>query len=196
MGKNPVATGKPKPAMSENDAASDYETVTGETCPVCHEKQLTLTEARKEIPFFGICYLFSMDCGACGYHKADIEAEEDRDPVKFTFTCENEEDLRVRVIKSASATVKIGQIGSIEPGEAANGYVTNIEGVINRIKTQVEHLKKAAEDEEDDETVTKAKNHLKKLTRILWGQEPCKIVISDPTGNSAIISPKAEKGKP
>lgn len=173
--------------------ANDMETITGEQCPVCHEKKLTLTEARREVPYFGICYLFSMDCGACGYHKADVEAEEEREPCQFTFKLEREQDLSVRVIKSSNATVKIGQIGTIEPGEAANGYVTNIEGLLNRMKNQIEHLKRAAEEEEDEETVQKAKGHLKKLLRALWGQEPMTIVIKDPSGNSAIISENAEK---
>lgn len=172
---------------------TDYEQVTGETCPFCHEKKLTLMEARREIPYFGVCFLFSMDCSGCGYHKADVEAEEQHAPAKYTFLLESEEDLKVRVVKSSNATVKIGTVGSIEPGEAANGYVTNIEGLLNRIKRQVEHLKDVAQEEGDEETVKKAKNHLKKLTRALWGQEPMKIVLDDPTGNSAIISPKTEK---
>ncbi len=173
--------------------SSDYEVLTGETCPICHEKTLTLMETRREVPYFGMCYLFSMDCSNCTYHKADVESEEEHGPVRFEFTIESEEDLKVRVVKSSNATVKLGALGSIDPGEAANGYVTNIEGLLNRFKNQVEHLKKAAEDDEDDETAQKCKNHLKKLIRIMWGQEPLKITISDPTGNSAIISPKAEK---
>ncbi|HIH24689.1 TPA: hypothetical protein HA251_06675, partial [Candidatus Woesearchaeota archaeon] len=66
------------------------------------------------------------------------------------------------------------------------------EGILNRIKVQIEHLKDAADAEEDD-IKTKAKNQLKKLTRIMWGQEKAQLVIEDPTGNSAIISPKAVK---
>ncbi len=179
-------------AMSEE---SDYEQVTGETCPVCHEKQLTLTEARKEVPYFGVCYLFSMDCSACSYHKADVESEEQHEPAKYTYVLKDEEGLKVRVVKSSNATVKIGMIGSIEPGETANGYITNIEGVLNRLKNQVDHLKNAAQDEGDAATAKKAKNHLKKLQRALWGQDELKIVLSDPTGNSAIISPDVEKKK-
>lgn len=174
---------------------SDFETIEGETCPVCNEKKLALTETRHEVPYFGMCYLFSMDCAACGFHKADLEAEEERPPCKFEFTTESEDDLKVRVIKSSNATVKLGTLGTIEPGEAANGYITNVEGILNRFKNQVEHMKRAAEDDEDDETAQKCKNHLKKLIRIMWGQEPLKITLSDPTGNSAIISPKAEKKK-
>jgi len=182
-------------AKKPTDTESDYETISGEQCPVCNAKQLTLTEARKEVPYFGYCYLFSMDCAACGYHKADVEAEEQHEPCQYSFKLEKEEDLTVRVIKSSNATVKIGTIGSIEPGEAANGYVTNIEGLLNRLKNQIEHLKRAAQEEEDEETVNKAKNHLKKLLRAMWGQEPMMITLKDPSGNSAIISPKAEKKK-
>lgn len=172
---------------------TDYEQVTGETCPFCNKKTLTLTEARREVPFFGVCYIFSMDCSNCKYHKADVESEEDHGKVKYSFTVENEEDLKVRVVKSSNATVKFGSIGSMEPGESANGFITNVEGLLNRIKHQVETLRDVASDDGDKETLKKAKNHLKKLTRVLWGQEPLKITLTDPTGNSAIISPKAEK---
>ena len=41
----------------------------------------------------------------------------------------------------------------------------------------------------------KAKNMLKKLNRTMWGQEKLKIIIEDPSGNSAIISDKAKKSK-
>jgi len=36
---------------------------------------------------------------------------------------------------------------------------------------------------------------LKKITRITWGKEKAKIIIEDPSGNSAIISDKAVKAK-
>ncbi|MCF7799279.1 ZPR1 zinc finger domain-containing protein [Candidatus Woesearchaeota archaeon] len=175
--------------MSDEPA---IEVIENEKCPICGENQLTLMEAERDIPFFGPVAVFSMDCNACKYHKADIEALQEQEPCKFVFEINSEEDMKVRVIKSSFATVKIGTIGSIEPGEAANGYVTNVEGVLNRMKKHIEHLRDGAEDPAD---AKKAKNHLKKLTRVMWGQEPMKITLSDPTGNSAIISDKAEKSK-
>ena len=81
---------------------------------------------------------------------------------------------------------------SIEPGPASSGYITNVEGVLNRIKHQIEQAK---ESEEDNEAKKKAKNMLKKLNRVMWGQEKLKIIIEDPSGNSAIISDKAVKSK-
>jgi zinc finger protein len=111
-------------------------------------------------------------------------------PVKYSFDVESEDDLQVRVVKSAAATIKIPRIGSIEPGETANGYVTNVEGILNRIKHQVENFK---ENTDDDAEKKKAKALLKKLNRALWGQDKVKIVLEDPTGNSAIISDKTVK---
>lgn len=169
-----------------------YEVLEGELCMFCNTNNLTLMETVRDVPFFGLCHIYSMDCSNCHYHKADIEAEEEREPSKFTLEISTEEDMKIRVIKSSYATVKIPYIGEIESGEGSNGYITNVEGVLNRIKRQVEHLKEAAEEEEER---TKAKNVLKKITRIMWGQEKAKLIIEDPTGNSAIISPKAVKEK-
>ena len=159
-------------------------------CPLCHEKTLILTERETEVPYFGKVYLFSMTCSNCKYHKADVEALEQKEPVKYEFEISSEEDMKVRVVKSAEATVKLPHIATISPGPAAQGYVTNIEGIINRVKYQVESAKEMEEDEEEKK---KAKNMLKKITRITWGQEKQRIVIEDPSGNSAIISDKAVK---
>ena len=56
-----------------------------------------------------------------------------------------------------------------------------------------ENVTKKLRREEDDELKQKAKNMLKKLFRVRCGEEKLKIIIEDPTGNSAIISDKAEK---
>jgi zinc finger protein len=176
--------------MAEQDFNIDV--LEGEICPFCRKKTLTLRQAEREIPYFGNVLIFSMDCedGECGYHKADVESTENRSPVRHSLQVESEDDLRVRVVKSSFATIKIPHIGSIEPGEASNGYVTNVEGIISRIKKQVEFLRENAE---EDSEKKKAKNMLKKINKVLWGQEKITINLDDPTGNSAIISEKVVK---
>lgn len=161
-------------------------------CPICKKPELTLMEAEDDIPFFGKIFLFSMTCGACHYHKADIEAAEKKEPVKFTFEVENQEDLKVRVVKASSATVKIPHLVTIESTEGSNGYITNIEGILKRIQRILEQVR---DNEEDPASRKKAKAHLKKVQKALWGQDKIKIIIEDPTGNSAIISEKTEKSK-
>jgi len=159
-------------------------------CPLCHQKTLILTERETEVPYFGKVDLFSMTCNNCKYHKADVEAIEQKEPSRYEFEISNEEDMKVRVVKSSEASVKLPHLATITPGPASQGYVTNIEGILNRIKYQIETARDTAEDEEDKK---KAKNLLKKITRISWGQEKQKLVIEDPSGNSAIISDKAVK---
>ena len=168
------------------------ETVSGEKCPMCMKNTLTLMEQEREIPYFGKVFLFSMSCTnpGCKYHKADVECAEDHPPSKYTFEVEKEDDLKVRVVKSAEATVKIPRIMSIEPGSAANGYVTNIEGVLNRVKMMLE---KARDDAEEKSDRKKAKNMLKKVQDALWGRGKITVIVEDPSGNSAIISDKAKK---
>jgi len=170
--------------MGKNDILS------GQQCPMCGKKTATLAESEQEVPYFGKLFVFSISCSNCKFRKADVEAAEKKKPVKYTIEIQGKKDLTIRVVKSSGATIKIAHVGSIEPGPASEGYVTNIEGIINRIKTQIEHLRDA---EEDNTLKKKAKNLLKKLQKVLWGDEKLKITLDDPTGNSAIISEKAKK---
>ncbi|MAE42249.1 hypothetical protein CMO93_00635 [Candidatus Woesearchaeota archaeon] len=168
------------------------ETLEEQPCAFCHKKTLSLTEENIEIPYFGKVALFSMTCSNCKYHKSDIEALEKKEPSKYTFEISLEKDMKVRIVKSSEATVKIPHITTISPGPASQGFITNIEGILNRVKHQLES---ARDDSEDNSDKKKAKNLLKKITRIMWGQEKQKIILEDPSGNSAIISDKAEKTK-
>lgn len=166
------------------------EDIGHETCPLCHEKALILTERETEVPYFGKVYLFSMTCDNCKYHKSDVEPIEQKEPAKYEFEISSEADMKVRVVKSSEATVRLPHLATISPGPASQGFVTNIEGILNRVKYQIESAKEAEEDEEDKK---KAKNLLKKILNITWGRERQKLIIEDPSGNSAIISDKAIK---
>jgi zinc finger protein len=123
---------------------------------------------------------------------SDVEAEEEKGPVKITFETSNAEDLKVRVVKSGSATIKIPTLRTtISPGTHPDGYISNIEGVLNRVKRVIEEQRDVASTENDKAAKTKAKNLLKKIWKIECGDIPLKIIIEDPSGNSAIISDKA-----
>lgn len=178
--------------MSEDTIKGNREIIEGEQCPFCHKSTLTLMEEIREVPYFGMCHIFSMDCSNCHYHKADIEAEQKHNPTKYTLDVTEESDLKIRIIKSSDATIKIPHIITITPGDASNGYITNVEGIINRVKKQIEFVRNEGEDEN---VKKKSKNLLKKINKVLWGQDKIKIILEDPSGNSAIISDKAVKKK-
>jgi len=187
----------PVKAQADNRTASGKdspeEIIENELCPFCNQKSLSLMDTKKDIPYFGMCYLFSMDCSSCGYHKADIELEKQQDPCRYTFEISSDKDMSIRVVKSSFASIKLPHIGSIDPGPSSNGYVTNIEGILNRMIKQLETIMQS--EDEDEETIKKTKNMIKKLRRVIWGQEKQKIIIEDATGNSSIISDRAVKEK-
>lgn len=159
-------------------------------CPMCNQKSLTLSEADVEVPYFGTLLIFGMNCENCKYHKSDVEAAEQKEACKWSLEVSSKEDLNCRVVRSSEGLIKIPYVGSIEPGPVSEGFITTVEGVLNRIKDQVESLKESAEDDEDK---TKAKNLLKKLQKVFWGEEKITLTIEDPSGNSAIISDKAKR---
>ncbi|MFH1636852.1 MAG: ZPR1 zinc finger domain-containing protein [Candidatus Woesearchaeota archaeon] len=164
------------------------EKIEGEPCPICHKKTLTLMEDEIDIPFFGKTYVFGMSCKSCGFNKSDVEAVEQKEPAKITFTVEKDQDMKVRVVKSSEASVNIPQMRmSMDPGANSIGFVTNIEGLLGRFKKIIEDQR----DTTDDSAVKKAaKNLLKKLWKVECGDMPLKIIIKDPSGNSAIVSEK------
>lgn len=168
---------------------SNKEVLGGEICPFCHNKTLTLIEEEMEIPYFGKVFMFSMSCTSCNFYKSDVEAANLKDPCSITFEVESEEDMKVRLVKSSTATIKIpGLKMSVTPGPASLGYVSNIEGMLNRFKSIIE---KERDSSDEPDVVKNAKNLLKKLRKAMWGEAKLKIMIDDPSGNSAIISDRA-----
>lgn len=172
---------------SGEEQKPEMDVLEGQPCPMCKTNSLVLSEREDEIPYFGEIYMFSMTCSNCKFHKSDVESIEEKEPCRYSIEVGSEEDMKIRVVRSSQATVKIPHVVTIEPGTAANGYVTNVEGIINRVKNQLEQAKN---DEEDQEASDKARKLLKKLNRVAWGSEKIKLIIEDPSGNSAIISDK------
>ncbi|MBI4155347.1 ZPR1 zinc finger domain-containing protein [Candidatus Woesearchaeota archaeon] len=162
-------------------------------CPFCRNKTLTLTEGEIEIPYFGKTFVFGMNCSSCKYNKSDVEAAEQKDPCRYTLETSGEEDMKIRVVKSSEASIKIPTLKmEVKPGPDSEGYVSNIEGVLDRFKKIIEEQRDLSEEEDVKKN---AKNLLKKLWKIKLGDIPIKIVIEDPSGNSAIISQKAKMEK-
>tara|TARA_Y100000310_G_scaffold345778_2_gene469745 strand:+ start:4474 stop:4998 length:525 start_codon:yes stop_codon:yes gene_type:complete len=162
-------------------------------CGFCHRKTLTLIEDEKEIPYFGKCFIFSMSCSNCNFNKSDIESAERKDPSKYTFIVKNKKDLDIRIIKSSEATIKIPELKvSVTPGPASEGYISNIEGILKRFKKIVEQERDSTD---DNDAKKKAKNLLKKFWKAECGDLSIKVIIEDPSGNSAIISKEAKVEK-
>jgi zinc finger protein len=161
-------------------------------CPFCSKNKCTLSEDQADIPYFGKVFILAMNCDACGTRKSDIEPVERKEACKYTLEVESDEDLNIKIVKGAEANIKIPRIITIESGPASNGYITTVEGILERVK---KIISSNAEGEDNPAKRKKAKNLLKKISKILVGREKVKIIIEDKSGHSAIISDKATKTK-
>src|SRR3989344_3690013 len=164
----------------------------GQHCSFCNENKLVLREEQMDIPHFGKVFILTMECEGCGYKKADVEPAEKKEPCKFTLDISAEADMSIKIVKSGDATVKIPHIITMEPGPASEGYITNVEGLLERVKGIIES---SIEAEEDAAAKKKGKNMIKKLNNVVLGRDTLKIIIEDQTGHSAIISEKAQKSR-
>lgn len=160
------------------------------TCPACGG-EIQITHHRLEIPHFPDLLLVSIACDACGYRHTDTIILGEGDPVRWTVRVEEPDDLSIRVVRSTTGTIKIPELGlAVEPGTACEGFVTNIEGVLVRFERAVESI--LANPENDDER-TAALRMQEKLADAREVAFPFTVVLEDPSGNSALISEKAEK---
>ena len=160
------------------------------TCPACSvEGKAKSIMKELEIPHFGKVLETSIQCPECGFKHSDIIALEQNDPAKYVLEI-NDNTLTVRVVRSQSATVIIPEIGvKVEPGPKSEGYVTNVEGILNRFEDAVE---KALNMFEDEESQINGKNTLNQIQELKKGNGTATLIILDPFGQSKIVSDSAE----
>jgi zinc finger protein len=112
------------------------------------------------------------------------------EPVRYVYRTATQEDLAVRVVRSMSASIEIPELGvRIDPGPTCQGFVSNIEGVLDRIV----HAVGSAIVDGDAEERENARLLLEKIACVKCGELAVTFILEDPTGNSAIVSDSAEK---
>jgi zinc finger protein len=161
-------------------------------CPLCQE-ELTMHWQRDNIPYFGEVMYVSAKC-RCGFRFTDTMILASKEPMRYELQIENLEDLDTRVIRSSSGTIRIPEMGvTIEPGTVSDSYVTNIEGVLQRVKGVLITASKWVH--EDEQKFARSQELLCMLEEVLKGDRRITLIIEDPLGNSAIISKKAAATK-
>ena len=157
-------------------------------CPVC-QSPIEFVYTTETIPYFFDILLISARCD-CGYRYTDTMILGEGEPVRWTLRVEDEEDLAARVVRSTTGTVIVPELGvRIEPGTACEAFITNVEGVLVRIARVVEGVLTWAEGDERREAL-RVKAALEEARE---GRRPFTLVVEDEDGNSAILSPRAEK---
>jgi zinc finger protein len=96
----------------------------------------------------------------------------------------------MRVIKSGTATISIPEFGAIiTPGPYSEGYISNVEGLLEKIEDALTFILSTAK----GKRLKKGEKMLKKMRATRDSKPRFTLIIKDPLGNSAIVSPNPRK---
>lgn len=160
-------------------------------CPVCGNlKCVEVTTKTDNIPYFGEIMESTLLCQKCGYKHSDTICLEQKEPVHYSLLI-GKKELNARVIKSQSATLSMPELGlKVEPGPKSQGYVSNVEGVLERFEKAVETALSWTDDPLAKEN---AQAILEGLHQVRYAERQTELVVEDPFGHSAILHQDAEK---
>jgi zinc finger protein len=165
----------------------------GILCPSCNEANLVVRSMLYSIPYFNELAMFSMECPSCNFSQNDVFSSEQRKPARFTLHVDDLKLLRSRVVRSGSGTLRLPEFGiDVEPGPAAESFITNVEGVLQRTMSVVETAIGFADKPEEK---AKGAEILADMNRAINGEFPFTLVIEDPAGVSGIIPDDMSKVK-
>lgn len=159
-------------------------------CPRCNSTFM-VSDCIYDIPIIGKILISRGKCESCGYKYSNYRAIESQGPQKLVFNVETPDDLNVLVVRTASATIRIPELGiEIKPGPAAQGYITTIEGVLDKV---LEVLSLVKDDPEVDKLEREKRE--KEIIEARNGKRRFTFILEDPDGVSRIISDKVKKDK-
>ncbi len=164
-------------------------------CPICNsENGLILNVHTSEIPYFGEHTEMTIICNECGWRNTDFIPSEGKKPSLWSLVIDNSEFMTTRVVRSSSCTVRIVELGlEVEPGDNATGYISNVEGVLNRFSDAIAMIQRSAirDGEEGKEKVESCQELIDRISKIKNGDEPVELMLLDPNGHSQILHESA-----
>ena len=173
-------------------------------CPICHVSgEVYMIAHIDEISYFGEHTQVTVMCHSCGWKQTDFIPAEGKKAGCWSLCVENQNQLKSRVVRSSSCTIRIPELDlQVNPGSNANGYVSNVEGVINRfvkiinmLLTDLQIETPAKLDGRKSENSSSTVKEIEQLESLLYrlttiGQDnyqPFTLELLDPHGHSMII---------
>ena len=160
-------------------------------CPECLEDDaLIMLAMSSEIPYFGEHTQITVICESCGWKHTDFIPSDGEKPGYSSLIVDNTEKCSARVVRSSACTIRIPELDlEVSPGGSSSGFVSNIEGVINRFEDAVGSIIRGSA---EDETVLDASLELLEgLRKMKNGESEFLIELLDPRGRSQIIHEEA-----
>ena len=169
------------------------ESTVEQPCPICFsDKGLTMIAHSSEIPYFGEHTQLTILCPSCGWRHTDFIPAEGKKPGAWSLEINNRDMLSVRIVRSSSCTVKISELGlEVEPGGATTGYVSNIEGVLNRFEDAIRLMYRQSKLSNEEEIIENCERLLEKINQVKEGELNVMMILLDPMGHSQILHAEA-----
>ena len=90
----------------------------------------------KKLPISASTHTVTLTCPGCGWRQTDFIPAEAREAACQSYHIDSAEDLQIRVIRGSACTVRLVELDlEVRPGSHSTGYVSNIEGVLNRFRS-------------------------------------------------------------
>jgi len=154
-------------------------------CPLCNKGKLRIQSMLYSVPFFNELAIFNLECPDCGFRHSDVFSAEQRKPSRFTMHVDDVSLLNVRIVRSGSCTYRFPEWGiDVEPGPTADSFITNIEGLLYRVRAVVETARNFADLESEKQ---RAGEILEEMKAALRGEYSFTLVMEDPAGVSGIL---------
>jgi len=105
--------------------------------------------------------------------------------MRYIYHADSKEDYTTKIVRAANGTIRIPQLGVIiEPGQNADGFINNIEGILREVQGKAKFL---LENEKDDRKKETIKNYIRLIDQYIEQFLPLDIIVEDPFGNSIIV---------
>jgi len=157
-------------------------------CPLCKSDRFEVTQSRFDVPYFGEVMVTTDICPDCRYRHTDVMTLDESEPARYRYTLRDLDGLNVRVVRSSTSHIRFAELGvRIDPGTAAEGYVTNVEGLLDRIEGVLQGVKRAGGSDTTVGDLDRVNELLSLIAGYREGRGELNIVMEDPMGNSAMI---------
>ena len=169
--------------------SGNMESMVEHSCPICgRDNSLRMLAHTSEIPYFGEHTQITMSCSMCGWRVTDFIPAEGKKPGSWKLKIEDNTHLDARVVRSSSCTVRISELGlEVSPGSSSTGYISNVEGVLERFCDAIGTIRRQADSEGDTEILEKCDDLLGRIERVKTAQEAVTLELLDPIGHSQIL---------
>ena len=160
------------------------------SCIICgFDKGLNMLAHTEEIAYFGEHTQVTLTCPGCGWRQTDFIPAEAREGSCQTYRIDSVRDLQVRIIRGSACTVRLVELDlEVRPGSHSTGYVSNIEGVLNRFQDVIDMVERQATVEGNEEAISELSELTEAMLEIREGGRVATLEFLDPHGHSMIMT--------